>query len=119
MFEKLQRMRAEVERNWKRLEEDQKKYDDSLARLKAEEATTVLGVIEILNLTPEKAAELLGYHEETKTSPSKSKKKTPSEKKDEATKSWSASDSSSETADSSDEQNTTNVGMEDILNESY
>ena len=34
MFEKLQRIRAEVERNGKRLEEDQKKYDDSLARLK-------------------------------------------------------------------------------------
>ncbi len=114
MFEKLQRIRAEVERNGKRLEEDQKKYDDSLARLKAEEATTVLGIVEIMNLTPEKAAELLGYREEPKTSPSKNKKK-----KNDAAKSWTVSDNSSETADGSEDENTTNVGMEDILNESY
>ncbi|MBE5841315.1 MAG: hypothetical protein E7304_07920 [Butyrivibrio sp.] len=106
MFEKLQRIRAEVERNGKRLEEDQKKYDDSLARLKAEEATTVLGVVEIMKLTPEKAAELLGYREEPKTSASKSKKKDTSEKK-------------SVSEEAIDDQNATNVGMEDILNESY
>ena len=106
MFEKLQRIRAEVERNGKRLEEDQKKYDDSLARLKAEEATTVLGVVEIMKLTPEKAAELLGYREGPKTSASKSKKKDTSEK-------------NSVSEEAIDDQNTTNVGMEDILNESY
>ena len=106
MFEKLQRIRAEVERNGKRLEEDQKKYDDSLARLKAEEATTVLGVVEIMKLTPEKAAELLGYREEPKASASKSKKKDTSEK-------------NSVSEEAIDDQNTTNVGMEDILNESY
>ena len=33
MFEKLQRIRAEVERNGKRLEEDQKKYDDDFRKV--------------------------------------------------------------------------------------
>ncbi len=107
MFEKLNRLRLEHERAQARFEEAKQKLEESGARLKAEEAASILGIVDSLKFTPEQLAEYLGVKDE-KASPEKKKEK-PKKTSD-----------VTETKDSSEPQKDENDGiMEDILNESY
>lgn len=73
MFEKLRKYRADRERYVKKIEEFQKKVDVLDANIRSEEASAIVGVINLLQITPEKAAERLGYiEEERKPAPKKS-----------------------------------------------
>ncbi len=73
MFEKLRKYRADRERYIKKIEDFQKKVDALDENIRSEEATTIVGVMNLLQLTPEKAAERLGYiEEERKPAPKKS-----------------------------------------------
>lgn len=60
MFEKLNRARADYERNAKKLSEAQKKFDESAARLKKIETATILDLVKMKSLTPEQLAEIVG-----------------------------------------------------------
>ncbi|MBE5844459.1 MAG: DUF4315 family protein [Butyrivibrio sp.] len=72
MFEKLRKYRADRERYLKKIEEFQKKVDALDENIRSEEATSIVGVINLLQITPEKAAERLGYiEEERKPAPKK------------------------------------------------
>ena len=116
MFEKLTRLRAELERITPRYEEITAKYEDIKAKIHEEEVTEVIGIVEKVGMTPEQLAGYLGVKEEKKPNVSKNKKDNSQDKKPAETK---TADISEKTEDTSDDQNTTNVGMEDILNESY
>ncbi|MBQ6407144.1 MAG: DUF4315 family protein [Butyrivibrio sp.] len=73
MFEKLRKYRADRERYIKKIEEFQQKVDALDENIRSEEATAIVGVINLLQMTPEKAAERLGYiEEERKPAPKKS-----------------------------------------------
>lgn len=109
MFEKLRRYRADRERCVGKIEELQSKLNDLDAKIREEEASTIIGVMSILELNPEKAAEMLGYHEEEKKPvPKKSNSEKSSEKKE-------AADISGKDAESIDD----NEELEDVLNEVY
>ena len=62
MFEKLNRARADYERNAKKLAEAQKKFDESAERLKEVERTEILGIVASKKLSPEQLAELMGVN---------------------------------------------------------
>ncbi|WP_044930965.1 DUF4315 family protein [Butyrivibrio sp. AC2005] len=115
MFEKLTRLRAELERITPRYEEITAKYEDIKAKIREEEVTQIIGVVDKVNMTPEQLAEYLGVREEKKPAPSKNKKSAQGKK----TAETKTADEYAESSAGSDDQNTTNVGMEDILNESY
>ncbi len=63
MFEKLNRARADYERNAKKLAEAQKKFDESAARLKKIETAAILDLVKTRSLTPEQLAEIVGEGE--------------------------------------------------------
>ena len=60
MFEKLNRARADHERNGRKLAEAQKKFDESAERLKKIETATILDLVKMRSLTPEQLAEIVG-----------------------------------------------------------
>ena len=66
MFEKLNRARAERERNYAKLDELKKKALNSDAKVKELEATTVVDIVNERKLTPEQLYELLKEKEEGK-----------------------------------------------------
>ncbi len=109
MFERLKRYRADRERYVSKIEEFQKKVDELDEKIRKEEALTIAYVMEQLELTPEKAAEKLGFHEEEKKPVPK--KPVPSEKstdkKDAFIKEVSGADSKE------------NFNVEDVLNEVF
>jgi hypothetical protein len=117
MFEKLTRLRAELERITPRYEEITAKYEDIKAKIHEEEVTQIIGVVNMVNMTPEQLAEYLGVKEEKKPAPVKSKKD--SSPKDKAAETKNADDVAETTGDNTDDQSKENVEMEDILNESY
>ena len=99
MFERLNRLRSEHERARKRLEEAQAKLDEAAAKLKAEEESSILGIVETLDLTPEQLAEFLGVSYKQKKSSSGNKKK--------------------ETEPADTKEQAENDETEDVLNEIY
>ena len=60
MFERLVKARADVERNVRKLQEAQKKYDASVERLKEVEKTEILDLVNSQKMTPDELAEFLG-----------------------------------------------------------
>ncbi|WP_026519407.1 DUF4315 family protein [Butyrivibrio sp. FCS006] len=103
MFEKLKRLRADRDRAQARLNEAKAKLDEVNERLKAEEASSMVGIVERLGLSPEQLAEYLGVEESEKlTAPMNNKKETKSK---------------STEADAQDKENKGIV--EDILDESF
>jgi hypothetical protein len=63
MFERLVKARADVERNVRKLQEAQKKYDAAVERLKEVEKTEILELVTAQKMTPEELAEFLGMGE--------------------------------------------------------
>ncbi|MBE5837985.1 DUF4315 family protein [Butyrivibrio sp.] len=59
MFAKLDRLRAEHKKALQKLEEAQKKVDETAARVKEEEATEVLNIVADMNWTPEQLSEFV------------------------------------------------------------
>lgn len=59
MYEKLDKLRAEVERCRRRVEADKRKLKDAEERLKDAESMQILADVNALNLTPEQLAEFL------------------------------------------------------------
>ena len=116
MFEKLTRLRAELERITPRYEEITAKYEDIKAKIHEEEVIEVIGIVEKVGMTPEQLADYLGVKEEKKPATYKNKKSSSQDKKSAEPK---TADVSVMAEDTSDDQNTKSVGMEDILNESY
>ena len=74
MFEKLKRLRADRDRAQARLNEAKAKLDEVNERLKAEEASSMVGIVERLGLSPEQLAEYLGV-EEKPAAPAKKENK--------------------------------------------
>ena len=105
MFERLRRYRTDRERYVSKIEEFQKKVEDLDSKIRAEEASTIVGVMNFLNLTPEKAAEMLGYHEEEKK---------PAPKKNTSEKKETTGINGQNTVKNDD-----NKDLEDVLNEVY
>ena len=103
MFEKLKRLRADRDRAQARLNEAKAKLDEVNERLKAEEASSMVGIVERLGLSPEQLADYLGVGERKKlTAPMNNNKETKSK---------------STEADAQDKENKGIV--EDILDESF
>lgn len=75
MFERLIKARADVERNEKKLEEAQRKYDASLERLKEVEKTEILDIVVSQKMTPEQLAEYFGVTDGIKVPTVSDKKK--------------------------------------------
>ena len=59
MYEKLDKLRAEVERNKKRIEDDKAKLRISEQKLKEAEESQILADVGAMRLTPEQVAEFL------------------------------------------------------------
>ena len=59
MFAKLDRLRAEHEKALKKLEEAQKKVDETAEEVKAGEATEVLNIVAELKWTPEQLSDFI------------------------------------------------------------
>ena len=59
MYEKLDKLRAEVERCKRRVEADKAKLKDAEERLKDAESMQILAEVNALNLTPEQLADFL------------------------------------------------------------
>ncbi len=59
MYEKLDRLRADVERCKKRIEDDRARLKAAEAKLQEAENTQILADVGALNLSPEQLAELL------------------------------------------------------------
>ena len=74
MFEKLNRLRTEYEKAKVKFEEAKVKVEETAAKLKAEEATSILGMVEELSFTPEQLAEFLGVADKPKTAVQRSGK---------------------------------------------
>ena len=122
MFERLRKLRGELERMTPRYVEITTKYEDLKSKIHEEEVTEVIGIVDKVGMTPEQLAEYLGVKDDKKPVASSCKKKSSSVK---VQKEVSGDDSKNTGGDRSfdsktdEDQNTTNVGMEDILNESY
>ena len=59
MYERLDKLREEVKRCEKRLEDSQERLKNAQAKLKEAEATQILSDVGALNLTPEQLAQFL------------------------------------------------------------
>ncbi len=106
MFEKLTKIRAELERNTARFEEARARMEETAAKLREEEATALVGIAEKVKMTPEQLADFLGVKDDKALVP-KNKKET--DKKERL---------GNPVKDSEDHEKQNNE-MEDILNESY
>lgn len=73
MFERLNRLRAERDKAQAKFEEAKAKLDEANDKLRAEEATSILDIVDSVKFTPEQLAEYLGVKVE-KAPSSKSKK---------------------------------------------
>lgn len=116
MFEKLRKYRADRERYMKKIEEFQKKVDALDTNIRSEEATAIVGVINLLQITPEKAAERLGYiEEERKPAPKKSAASDKNSGKDSAK----SSDGKEPVGSTDAAENNDNKFEGDVLNEVF
>ena len=66
MFTKLDRLRAEHGKALKKLEEAQRKVDETAEKVKAGEATEILNIVAEMNWTPEQLAEFIDKNKERK-----------------------------------------------------
>lgn len=73
MFERLNRLRAERDKAQAKFEDAKAKLDEANDKLRAEEATNILDIVDSVKFTPEQLAEYLGIKVE-KAPSSKNKK---------------------------------------------